>query len=303
MQNFTLSDMQAFELQKTVLPIFTIRNGIELETIGTCWIVSAQGDWAIGITATHVADYIVRREERHETSAPNMPDIFRSPKPPAVGLQVTRTEVLIPTSPKVFETASVQRFIRDGAHDLAICEISVKPDSKVRFDRSIRIQSGPVLPGTGVHIGGYTRLRDTSSTLDARGKISGTFCPEIQLRAAKVTGSYIQRGRGTKGPCFDVDASSEPGMSGGPVFLSDDEDGLVACGIVSSGVDYQPETTCSNLWPMYGTDLDFIKSSEGVPMSLLDMAVERMIFDRSDPQNHFRRVRRDEDGGGAIGWC
>ena len=93
-------------------------------------------------------------------------------------------------------------------------------------------------------------------------------------------------------------------MSGGPVLHKGYGDLLVGCGVISRGTAFggDESTMAAALWPAYSFNIQNLRGENDDPLTLVDLARQGWIDDKSDGPSHFKWVKALDEGGGQIDW-
>ncbi len=303
-----LSEHEAIIFQQAILPVIATGLDGSFRPVGTCWIFALAGRQALAFSAAHVFDEIVRSEERHDLSAPSMPDLLRPLKPKAVALGRTRLKAIYRRSMSDAVMVDIHRVHRDGSLDVAVCVLEFEPDSPAGagFERKLAIHSGPVYPNTSVAVVGYGGMERTRplAGMDGDRRVALHF-QQLVFNHGVCTGYFPQRGvRGSAAPCFEINAVAQHGMSGGPILHKGYGDLIVGCGVVSRATTFGGDetTTAAALWPAYSFDMPELADAQQAPLTLADLAKTGHIDDKSDGPAHFKFIERPETGLGTITW-
>jgi hypothetical protein len=291
--------------RQVVLPIFFEGTDGTIEGIGTCWIFAVNGTDALAFSATHVFDYLVRREGRHERSVAS--SMFAKRTESTV-LQTTRIKSLYEVRNRTVLPVDILKIYKDDAFDVAVCHLRLQDakDSKYNFGNKIDIYSGPIREGTKVKFCGYTELALTKSEIvPSRGHATFKVVPKIEFLSGTVDARFGSGRPGGQpgGPCFEVYRDSVHGMSGGPVFIDVPGEAPVACGLISRGNFFSGGTTvCSELWPAFSLLLSDVRVDQATEAaSLLDLVDKKVVVDKADGRQHFRHEIA-ENGSHRISW-
>lgn len=277
--------------------------------VGSCWLFAVQGRDAFAFSATHIFDEVVRSEERHERSVASMPDFFRALKPRPIDLAHTRLKAIYRHKSGRGYLADILNVQRDGMTDVAVCQLSLQSDvpSEVLFERKMAIHAGPIPPNLEVAIVGYAGMKGTQSYIDEESRTSlATHFQQLTFEHGRCLEYYGVRGpRGPIGPCFEINVAAQHGMSGGPVLHKGYGDVIVGCGVISRGTAFGGDETtmASSLWPAYSFNIDALRGENDQPLTLVDLARQGWIDDKSNGPDNFRFIKTpDENSNGTIEW-
>jgi Trypsin-like peptidase domain len=226
-----LSEAEKATIQQVILPVIATGTDGGFRPIGSCWIFAPAGRDALAFSAAHVFDEVVRSEGRHERTAASTPDILRSLKRKPVSLAFTRLKAIYRRSIHELSFVDVHMVHRDGAADVAVCQLSFQSDAppEWRFERRLAIHAGPVPRDTNVAVVGYAGMEKTRSHIDQEDSVAcAEHFQQLTFEHGKCVEYYGARGpRGPDGPCFEIDVPSQHGMSGGPILHKGYGDELV----------------------------------------------------------------------------
>jgi hypothetical protein len=290
-----ISESEKAVFQQAILPVFAYRTDGHMRPIGSCWIFATTGREALAFSAAHVFDEVVRSEERHDSSSLSLPDVLRPVKPRPVSLQLTRLKALYRHTLSEFLFVDIERVHRDGFTDVAVCELAFQPDAgtEYSFEKRIAIHAGPIEPQSKVAAVGYAGMEKTRCHVDTEGGVAwaGHF-QQLSFQHGRCVEYFGTRGpRGPVGPCFEIDVCSHHGMSGGPVLHKGYGDEIVGCGVISRGTAFGGEETtmAAALWPAYSFSIDSLRDQDDEPITLIDLAKQGWIDDKSNGPAHFRQ--------------
>jgi hypothetical protein len=304
----TLAEPEKFVLQQAILPVIATGTDGSFRPIGSCWIFASAGVSALAFSAAHVFDEVVRSEERHDRTAASMPDVLRSPKPKPVSLGATYLKAIYRHSIQNSLMVDIRVVHRDGATDVAVCELAFQSDAPPGcvFERQMAIHAGPVVRDTQLVAVGYAGMDKTVSHADeARGLAWAQHFHQLTFEHGRCAEYYPLRGpRGPLGPCFEIDVPSRHGMSGGPILHNGYGDLLVGCGVISRGTAFggDESTMAAALWPAYSFNIQNLRGNNDERLTLVDLARQGWIDDRSDGPSHFKLVKAAGEDGGQIAW-
>jgi Trypsin-like peptidase domain len=303
-----LSEPEKTMVQQVILPVIASGTDGSFRPVGSCWIFATAGRDALAFSAAHVFEEVVRSEGRHESAVASMPDVFRSLRPKAVSLAVTRLKALYRHRIDQGLVVDIQVVHRDGLTDVAVCQLTFQSDAPPDcvFERKMAIHAGPVPRGTEVAVVGYAGMEKTRSYVDEENGIAwAEHFHQLTFEHGKCVEYHNARGpRGPVGPCFEIDVSSQHGMSGGPVVHKGYGDEIVGCGVISRGTSFggDESTMGAALWPAYSFNIDSLRAEGDQQLTLIDLAREGWIDDKSNGPAHFKLVRGPDENGGMIAW-
>jgi hypothetical protein len=81
-------------------------------------------------------------------------------------------------------------------------------------------------------------------------------------------------------------------------------DEIVGCGVISRGTAFGGDecTMGAALWPAYSFNINNIRGDGDRPLTLIDLARQGWIDDKSNGPAHFRVVQAPDENGGTIAW-
>tara|TARA_R110002050_G_scaffold504_18_gene3429 strand:+ start:2297 stop:3115 length:819 start_codon:yes stop_codon:yes gene_type:complete len=203
--------------------------------IGTGFIVAANSDHAIVITAAHNFHEGVRnaqfpKDYRHPSALPEfLKEISIDPsKVRAVHRKQQAVEVCV-----------IEFVAWDEASDLAVMKIVPQDRVSNRFDTFFRMKRESVEVGSEVGLIGYGDMAVVSEQMDGD---KGQFSTEsrVVFRRGVITKIHPEGYSLCRTRCVETNIPVFSGMSGGPVFIiPDDDEDMIPFGLVS--FDPEPE--------------------------------------------------------------
>lgn len=303
-----LSDAEEALVQQVILPVIATGSDGSFRPVGTCWIFAIAGRDAFAFSAAHIFEDVVRCEERHERGVPSLPDIFRPLRPRPIVLASTRLKAIYRHGLTRGLCLDIPTVHRDGLLDVAVCHLTFQSDAPadMLFERKMAIHAGPVPRNTDLAVVGYAGMERTCSHVDEENGLAwAEHFHQLTFEHGRCVQYYTERGpRGPVGPCFEINVSTQHGMSGGPILHKDYGDEIVGCGVISRGTSFggDESTMAAALWPAYSFNIENIRGEGDQPLSLLDLAHRGWIDDKSNGPAHFRIVRAPDGNGARIGW-
>jgi len=266
----------------SLLCFVAVAPGRHYQIVGTGFVIAANNDFALAMTAKHVlvegAERIQRPTPSHASSA-----LFVHPTQPSLDPQKLRAVWM---GQQHADMLNVLHAGYNDTTDLACCVV-MPQESFVEPFRATSIPLDMAVPRTGdvVHLISQAALlvEEAVPPTDPSGRGQTIrFTKSVSIRIGTVTGVYPQGLRQYKWPCFTTSIPVEPGMSGGFTFLPRDGQTIAASGIVCA--DASPDEARTNqmlpgesiiacAWPALGLRFpDAIPSTpEGVTHSLYAM--------------------------------
>ncbi|WP_375453625.1 trypsin-like peptidase domain-containing protein [uncultured Methylobacterium sp.] len=229
---------------------------------GTCFIVAAMGEYAIGVTATHAVQYATAQDTPSRV-APHPSSVFQ--------FDETRKEwrkVKIITHVKHDDVPPFMSYALEAAQgysrsDVDVCFLLLKAEEQPTLEirRRIGLLSEPPSVGDKVLVVGYFDSEAKASHKIAVGGGAAFIAvnAKFQCVEASVTDVYHDGVRHLKFPCFQVSTPFYSGMSGGCVLKEKDGQWL-ACGVVCSDFNFGDDASgehalAAQLWPALFTSL------------------------------------------------
>ena len=226
---------------------------------GTGFVISANEDCALAITARHVLSEGVARFQRpHRLHEPSALPIFLTPTEPSIGPKDLRAIWMGDEDAGILNVVGVEY---NTALDIALCTLVPQPAVPCKF-RAVSIPIDTAVPkvGDAIHLVSHgemdvTEFAEPASDGDGQGLLLGKA---LNIRVGTVTGVYPNGYRQYRWPCFTTSVPARKGMSGGFVSLLRQGQTIGACGIVcadnsteSAHVDYTEtgESVVACSWP------------------------------------------------------
>lgn len=225
------------ELKQAVGPLLLQLPDMDVQGLGTCFVIGAMGQFAIAVTAAHCLEEASKYDiPTRAASAPS--SLFqverREQKWNRIELSTLLSHPHVP--PFMSLPVDVEEAFSNLKTDVAFLLVTPDEDYReaIKLTRQIGLLSaGPDL-GEKVLVAGYfeTEVR-TFHHRESDGKavfqaVSGKF----QVVEAAVTGVFPQGIRDIKWPCFQLDCPLFSGMSGGCVLVTRGTN-LLAAGVIS----------------------------------------------------------------------
>jgi Trypsin-like peptidase domain len=315
-QNETQSertDQLRLELQKLIMPILATRTDGKVKCIGTGFLIVVNGRRALMVTAAHNIDFVRKVENPHP--AHHLSTLFRVEKH-RFELHKTRPRAMYYHSGDEAHKALIEASVEMPNADLALCSITFEDDvpDDLQFQTRFGIDTSPVCVNDPVIAIGYSAMK-TRSVEQRDNRIEHAFEARWQSPRGRVTAVYPvagPRGRAQASPCFELDVSLLPGMSGGPVMTwTRGVDGApyvrgVArsdLGQTSAGTEPTPTALASMLWPLMMMPIS-LPDEDGTISgeTLLDLQREGEIIDRGNASAHVKCIRGENGQVTAAYW-
>lgn len=226
---------------------------------GTAFIVAAEPQFALALTAKHVLEEGVLRGQRpRRRHVPSALFVHRDRVTPS--LEPTDFKVFVMGSEHALAlNASFASYNEDS--DLASLLLMPQSDEEITERVSIPLDLDDPPLGAVVHLVSQDGLNVGElvppRSLDGDGQ-KLTFFRRLSIRRGVVTGTYPRGHRQYRWPCFTTSIPASPGMSGGFVFWPRDGVTIAACGVVcadnSSVESYSSFAECGesiigSTWP------------------------------------------------------
>lgn len=247
-------------LRERVGPLTLQLPTMDVQGLGTCFIVGALGGSAIAITARHCID---------EASKYDVPDrVSSAPGSPFQVERRTRTwnRIELGTAlrhrhlmPFMSLPIDVDEAYSSEHTDVAFLLLRPSDGSPLSLDRAIPLCSGGPSKGERVLIVGFFETDIEATHHIASGgraaftRISGKF----QVVEATVTDIFENGIRDMRWPCFQIDCPLFSGMSGGCVLVQRGGE-FFAAGVISRDISYANEASgeqafAVHIWPALTT--------------------------------------------------
>jgi hypothetical protein len=200
---------------------------------GTGFVVAAESEFALVISAKHVFTEGVLRAQRpvpgHAASALIIP---RHDKMPSI--EPTRLKVMWMGSTNAAMLNAVHVGYNDTL-DVASCIVVTQEGESIAQRVSIPLDTDEPSVGDLVHMVAMEGLEAKElmppKDPDGKGQEISVF-RRISIRVGVVTAVYPKGFRQYRWPCFTTSIPAKPGMSGGFVYLPRDGITIAACGVV-----------------------------------------------------------------------
>jgi hypothetical protein len=295
----------AIDLRRVVLPIVAINSDWHAEPIGTAFVVSAAGKYALAFTAAHCLHYIARLDapyaRSHETTLPDFRPVLSD-----IDLNDFKGRVLYPDATGNFHALYLAKAYSIQPSDLAICRLEVPPilETTVKFEKRLIIDSSPPKPHTNVVAVGYAGMTIVDQEVLGDGEARGKISLKLNRKPGRVVEVFETRGpRNEPYPCFTSSIPFDSGMSGGPVLdLSDGR--ACAIGVISYDLSLDgSDAGCgecavsSILWPAMATKMKWekFKDNDITAPSLTDFERLGLVEDRGKAHQHIKFMPSDID--------
>lgn len=248
-------------LRERVGPLTLQLPSMDIQGLGTCFIVGALGGSAIAITARHCIDEASKYDVPDRvSSAPGSP--FQVERQARVWNRIELGTVLRHRHLMPFMSLpiDVDEAYSSGRTDVAFLLLRPSDGSPLSLDRAIPLCSGGPNKGERVLIVGFFETDVEATHHIASGgraaftRISGQF----QVVEATVTEIFESGIRDMRWPCFQVDCPLFSGMSGGCVLVQRGSE-FFAAGVISRDISYASEASgeqafAAHIWPALTTN-------------------------------------------------
>ncbi|MFQ5663711.1 MAG: hypothetical protein ACE5HL_07760 [Terriglobia bacterium] len=179
----------------------------------------------------------------------------------------------------------------ENGPDVAAALLRISDDYEAQFTHRLAINSYGPDEGDHVRAVGYQEMLTSDHLIDAEG-ITAQQTIDLPLKSTLgVVQHRYERGehRLVKWPCFELNCSLDPGMSGGPIISIRDDRNVIACGVIASGVSYSAEGIASIIYPAMPIRIDasfpFLATKRP---SLLDCTRKKMLEDVARAYNYLQ---------------
>lgn len=295
------------ELRPCLVSFLAFNYGHEPDFAGTGFVIGANTDSAIVITAKHVLTEgvlnIQRPVPRHAPSALFVP---ASAKTPILHEEKLRAMWM---SSENADLLFARHLSYHDSEDIACCLLAPQESYATQF-KPVVIPLDTTRPAVGdvVHMVSQGGMK-ISGRLPPTG-VNGvgqrfTVHRRVSIRVGTVTAIYPQGFRQYPWQCFTTSIPAEPGMSGGFVYLPRDGKQVAACGIVcadnsipESHTDYSlcGESVVACAWIALSLPVPQYYANDSPMHTLLDMMKTGAMPPAIGGIDHIQIIDR-EDGG------
>ncbi len=204
------------------------RNPIDL---GSGFIIAAQGNWALAVTAKHVIIEFAARVQGRRQSAPSA--LFAPPNEPSLHPGNIRAFWLSGGHANALEIKHVEY---NENIDIALCVLKTQEAYSNPFEPvAIPLDTGSARSGDEVFLVscGITPAEEIEPPLGRDGIGQKVKLENgVAIRAGVVTGVYHNGYRQYRWPCFTTSIPAEPGMSGGFIYRALPNSTVQALGVI-----------------------------------------------------------------------
>ncbi len=203
------------------------------QLVGTGFIVAAESEFALVISAKHVLTEGVLRAQRPVPShAPSALIVHERDIIPSIEPDRLKVVWMGTTNSATLNAIYVNY---NDTFDIAGCIVVPQERESITLRVPIPLDTNEPSLGDVVHMVSMEGMAVDELTppqeRDGKGQKISIF-RRISIRVGIVTGVYPKGFRQYKWPCFTTSIPAKPGMSGGFVFLPKDGTTIAACGIV-----------------------------------------------------------------------
>jgi len=231
-----------FETGASIFSVLWRGYQLNHRVLGTAFLIAHDEDGLLGIClgAKHVFDEIVDMHvedpgRRMPMGWPSNRGIGSNPGeytfeaiPPSGGASVAVTMSAQTVFADVLAVSSIPE------KDLALFLVKLRTDQPIRFRNAIPLSLSCPAPGTRVLIAAYDAQRNTHSEGGHRIGTQIFLTRKFVARGGHIVESYPEGAGLVRGHALQTNIPCTGGMSGAPVFLSDNFPELSICGIVST---------------------------------------------------------------------
>jgi hypothetical protein len=203
------------------------------QPIGTGFIVAAESQFALVISAKHIfTEGVLRAQRPMPGHAPSALIVHRRDSVPSIE----------PERLKVLWTGDTNAAMLDAVHvnyndtlDIASCIIVPQENELITQRVSIRLDTDEPSVGDVVHMVAMEEMKveevSPPKSFDGKGQEISVY-RRVSIRVGVVTAVYPKGFRQYRWPCFTTSIPAKPGMSGGFVYFPREGVAIAACGIV-----------------------------------------------------------------------
>jgi len=210
------------------------------EQLGTGFVIKAENDAALAISAAHVFSDLWRLQDWHKVYRTTMPGM----KARRIDIDLSTRQLWLATTKGERVVGSVVKgFAIDEAGDIAILEIRPQRDDEDAYPLGwLRLDARPPAIGELVAVASYASMK-VHSSIGAPDEFR--MERRATVRVGRVTGipAPTER-RMCRGPCIETSIPTPHGMSGGPVFQFDRAGMTHVIGVVS--MDWRHESNAED---------------------------------------------------------
>ncbi|KTB77033.1 hypothetical protein AO070_19650 [Pseudomonas syringae pv. syringae PD2766] len=206
-------------------------NGPKL--VGTAFVISAHESYAIALSVAHNFDGLKKAQQPARSRHPSaLLDLFGDAE--EISLEPGQVSAIYIDGPDV-SVANVDWVFVDKKRDLAVFKISTHNGSSP-FRSAFSLREFTPMTGDEIMVMGYDM---TLEEVDTEGQnLSLSVGLRIVCRTGKVSAYHPDGHIFVRGPCIETTVPVFGGMSGGPVFIKDEEGRpMCAIGAISSDPD------------------------------------------------------------------
>lgn len=257
--------------------------------IGTAFIICSQFEWALALTASHNVDFI------NKLRCSGTP-FERSGVLPTGATGSIRDVIATRMVEGSGWACRVSTMVYTPDHDVALIRLNRIPGNEpFKNGNAFALKFTAPPAGTSVIVVGSDSHKIQSTDVDGdsvhwEGRVNS------RLISANVVEAYWHKPGLTKGPCFELAADFQPGLSGSPV-VQIDEQGTHACGVVSSDSSHPEIATASMLMPALCLPLPLTIAHMPVNARLFDLVREGIVL---SPPSHFRQFSLDPNDDNSV---
>lgn len=276
---------------------------------GSGFIIGAQGEYAIAITAKHVltegALNIQRPKPRHAASAISM-FIPKSSTTPSLKESELRACWMGEDNADLLFTRYAGY---NDSSDIACTIFEAQPQFKKNFKPSnVLLDANEPSKGDVVHMISLDKFEISNYSPPTHISGSGysfSMNRRVSIRVGTVTEVYPKGHRHYDWPCFTTSIPAEPGMSGGMVFVPRDNKSISICGIVSADASTEEarannalcgESIISSAWMALGLQAPQIFQHNPPLKSIYELMKNGQIFPALGIENISYIELEDGDG-------
>jgi hypothetical protein len=259
------------QFRPALLCILAVAPGRSYQIVGTGFVIAANSEFALAITAKHVlVDGVARIQRPRQIHAPSAPLV--APSLPSIESEKLR---VVWMGDKHADMLTMVHAGFNETTDLACCIVVPQPNVTHPFlATSIPLDMGVPRIGDVIHMISHAGLTldEIDPPIDPSGKgQSLRVSKSVSIRIGTVTGVYPGGLRQYRWPCFTTSIPAEPGTSGGFTYLPREGQTIAACGVVCADNSSQEaranqmlpgESIVGSAWPAIGLRCPEIIPSE-----------------------------------------
>lgn len=265
-------------MRSGLVSLLVIKDNLLPELIGSAFLITAEGNRAVAVTAAHCFEEIKKTlhpNSMHHTSA--LPEFLPGPKE----LNLKQVKALYEDNDKVF-ACSIEQAFWDPTTDLAVFTLLAPIEAPDLFHTFGWIDDQIPIVGEQVAAIGYADMKVNHHHPNSQ---SGTMKRRPVLRIGIVEAVHPKEYYMLKAPCIEMTIPVFSGMSGGPVArFGANGTQFQPFGFVSHSPDPQPLYDRSQSGHSMCAILQATKTSLGEKKQEIQMPITFWGYGKTEPQ-------------------